>query len=140
MGLDMYAFRVQIDTFRPMPDVDAKFAAEDERNAEDGTPRFKIIDGDFYYWRKHPDLHGWMERLYRAKGGLDPDFNCNSVRVVAEDLDALEKAVNGRALPHTNGFFFGQSEPDDREDDLAFIRKAREAITAGDAVYYDSWW
>ena len=25
---------------------------------------------ELYYWRgKHPNLHGWMEDLYRAKGG-----------------------------------------------------------------------
>ncbi|ODR91767.1 hypothetical protein A8M32_08600 [Sinorhizobium alkalisoli] len=22
-----------------------------------------------HYWRKHPNLHGWMERLYREEGG-----------------------------------------------------------------------
>lgn len=21
-----------------------------------------------HYWRKHPNLHGWMEQLYYAKG------------------------------------------------------------------------
>jgi hypothetical protein len=28
-----------------------------------------------HYWRKHPDLHGWMEKLCRAKGGKFDDFN-----------------------------------------------------------------
>jgi hypothetical protein len=25
------------------------------------------------YWRKHPSLHGWMEHLFRAKGGTAED-------------------------------------------------------------------
>lgn len=140
MGLDMYAYRVRIDGDRAMPGVDALFTDGEEREAADGTPLFFRLDADFYYWRKHPDLHGWMERLYRQKGGLTASFNCRSVRLVAEDLDRLEAIVNRHGLPRTTGLFFGQSSPDDREADLTFIAKAREAIAAGDAVFYDSWW
>lgn len=140
MGLDMYAFRVRIDTDRPMPDVDAHFTTENQRIDDKGNPLFEMVDAEFFYWRKHPDLHGWMESLYRAKGGEDPSFNCNSVRLTSEDLDALEQAVKSSELPDTVGYFFGESEPEDREGDLEFIAKAREAITAGDAIYYDSWW
>jgi hypothetical protein len=140
MGLDMFAYRIAIDAERAMPDVDAIFTDSDSRQADDGSPLFRLIDGDFYYWRKHPDLHGWMEQLYRRKGGLGNSFNCRTVRLQPDDLDALQAIVNRQALPHTTGFFFGQSSPDDRENDLAFIAKARDAIAAGDAVYYDSWW
>ncbi|ASY66520.1 hypothetical protein SJ05684_b55380 (plasmid) [Sinorhizobium sojae CCBAU 05684] len=28
-----------------------------------------------HYWRKHPNLHGWMEHLY-PRGGKDAIFNC----------------------------------------------------------------
>ena len=140
MGLDMYAYRVAIDTDRDLPDVDAVLTSDCIRQAADGTPMFQIIDGDFYYWRKHPDLHGWMEALYRRKGGLEASFNCQTVRLEATDLDDLEAVVNRRGLPRTSGFFFGQSTPDDRENDLAFIAKAKDAISAGDAIYYDSWW
>jgi len=59
-----------------------------------------------------------------------------------EDLDYLEKDLKNQLLPETTGFFFGNNPPDDEslEDDLKFISLAREAIEAGDAVYYDSWW
>ena len=140
MGLDMYAFRARVDADRPMPDVDARFTDRDERTDDNGNPLFEMVDAEFYYWRKHPDLHGWMEKLYRTKGGEDPSFNCNSVRLMAEDLDALEAAIKNTALPHTTGFFFGESTPEDRDDDLEFIGRARAAIAEGDAVYYDSWW
>lgn len=140
MGLDMFAFRVRVDADRQMPDVDARFTDEGKLHDEQGNPLFEMLDSDFYYWRNHPDLHGWMHQLYRAKGGEDPSFNCNSVRLTSEDLDTLEAAIKGSVLPRTSGFFFGESRPDNRAGDLEFIAKAREAIAAGDAVYYDSWW
>ena len=95
-----------------------------------------------HYWRKHPNLHGWMKNLYREKGGKDEEFNCNPVVLTLEDLDRLERAVRLDDLPFTQGFFFGGSEgtPEENDDDLAFIAKAREAIGEGYTVYYDSWW
>jgi hypothetical protein len=98
-------------------------------------------DIDLHYWRKHPDLHGWMEMKYRDKGGQQ-DFNCVPVVLTAEDLDELETAITQRFLPPTTGFFFGRSELSDEEigDDLCFLRKARVAIKAGRTVYYSSWW
>ena len=98
-------------------------------------------------WRKHPDLHGWMEALYFQKGGKGVDgmdgeatFNCVPVMLTAEDLDSLELAVRTRSLPRTEGFFFGESRPEDQADDLQFIAAARTAIAAGLTVYYTSWW
>jgi hypothetical protein len=95
---------------------------------------------DLHYWRKHPNLHGWMEMLYRAKGGAREHFNCATVRLGPDDLDALEAAVRDDTLPETSGFFFGASDGSERDDDLAFVAKARAAFAEGKAVYYDSWW
>lgn len=122
MGLDQYAMRRK----GALPD------AVDFPSRED--------DEEIAYWRKHPNLQGWMEELYRSKGGKSDAFNCDNVAITAEDLDLLEDAVIRDALPHTSGFFFGASMPEDREDDLAFIRAAREVIASGDSVYYTSWW
>jgi hypothetical protein len=129
MGLDMYAWRVAKE--------DAISDFEIAKN-EDGASK---ID-ELFYWRKHHDLHGWMENLYRSKGGTDRDFNCSAVRLTLEDLDKLEKDIKTRLLPETTGFFFGDNPPDEESDnrDLEFICKAREVITDGDEVYYDSWW
>lgn len=103
------------------------------------------------YWRKHPNLQGWMENLWESKGkpGLPEDhtsdmmgdFNCVPVELTHDDLDALEEDITNGSLPSTAGFFFG-SDSDDyyKEKDLEFIQKAREALDAGLVVEYNSWW
>lgn len=125
MGLDMYAYSV----------------AKNE-----GNEQFVIAEGnetsDVAYWRKHHDLHGWMERLYRSKGGTKESFNCVAVRLTLEDLAKLESDLMSSALPETTGFFFGVNPPDEDSlrEDLVFVAKARTEITMGREVYYDSWW
>jgi hypothetical protein len=54
--------------------------------------------------------------------------------------DALEHAVRSRTLPPTTGFFFGQTDGSEYDEDLAFITRARAALARGEAVYYTSWW
>ena len=92
-------------------------------------------------WRKHPNLHGWMEQLYREKGGTEKDFNCVEVELTLEDLDRLERVVSHGRLPYTTGFFYG-SPADEyyRDQDMAFIEEARADIKGGRKVYYSSWW
>jgi hypothetical protein len=130
MGLDMFAHRVS-----------AEDAIGDFEIAKDANGDFKN-DKEFHYWRKHHDLHGWMERLYRSKGGLVQSFNCIPVRLTTEDLDKLESDIQNNLLPITQGFFFGDNPPDEEsvKYDLEFIEKARQVIADGDVVYYDSWW
>lgn len=123
MGLDMYAYKTK-----------AKLDKEvDFSNNNVGTE-------DLHYWRKHPNLHGWMEELYYEKGGKDDSFNGSCVVLTEDDLDVLEEDIKNGNLPQTSGFFFGQSYGDEVNDDLEFVAKAREAIKAGETVYYSSWW
>ncbi len=120
MGLDMYAH-----------------ATNEKPAAAFG---FKAEDADrIHYWRKHPNLHGWMENLYFEKGGSEL-FNCITLTLTAEDLDRLEADIRAGNLPPTAGFFFGESDGSENEDDLAFIAKARAALAEGKTVFYDSWW
>ena len=130
MGLDMYAFRVKAE------DVIDDFTVRNEEQGREGDLE------ELAYWRKHHDLHGWMERLYRAKGGGKESFNCVPVRLSMDDLNRLESDVLNNSLPETQGFFFGTNPPDEysREQDMAFISKAKISIANGAAVYYDSWW
>jgi len=120
MGLDMLAYKTR------------------EQVADFG---FKEPDDsvEIQYWRKHPNLHGWMEQLYRNKGGTG-EFNLTTVRLDEADIDALESVVQQNRLPHTTGFYFGESLPEDKEDDLLFISAARQALKEGYAVFYTSWW
>lgn len=99
------------------------------------------------YWRKHPNLQGWMENLWVNKGCPNAhedspnEFNCIPVELNSDDLDDLEDAVRGSGLPDTVGFFFGTNSDDYyKQQDLEFIRKAREALDSGLTVVYDSWW
>ena len=57
-----------------------------------------------------------------------------------KDLDDLEYDIKNGNLPQTSGFFFGQSDGSENEDDLQFIEDARLAILDGFSVYYTSWW
>ncbi len=92
------------------------------------------------YWRKHPNLQGWMEELYHEKGG-EGQFNCVDVELTLEDLDALEESLDEEALPETAGFFFGGNADDHyAETDREFIVAARAAIKQGYTVVYSSWW
>lgn len=128
MGLDMFAFRTNAKPSQPVDFMEEIQGAE--RN-------------EIHYWRKHPDLHRFMEKLYREKGGQQADFNCTPVELTEEDLFALEVHIKTTGLePNQGGFFFGASSRDDEQDaeDLQFIEDARQAIREGDTVYYDSWW
>lgn len=120
MGLDMYAYA--------STQTDAESFIED-----------KPYTTRIHYWRKHSDLHGWMADLYNRRGGTK-EFNCVAVELTADDLTELEIAVTRNFLPPTIGFFFGQSDGSETEDDLAFIAKAREALDKGLHVFYSSWW
>jgi hypothetical protein len=71
MGLDMYAYA----------------AAKEDSAWNDGNHR------ELTYWRKHPNLHGWMEELYRAKGGNVEMFNGVELELTWEDLEVLERDI-----------------------------------------------
>ena len=125
MGLDMYAFAVS-----------KRDAIGDFEMAQDCEKE------ELYYWRKHHDLHGWMENLYRGKGGDAESFNCIPVQLTLDDLDDLQQAILDDNLPRTSGFFFGDNPPDleSMRNDLIFVQNCRIAINEGKVVYYDSWW
>jgi len=129
MGLDMYAFSVKAE--------DAIGDFEIRRDSEGSVDSTEIA-----YWRKFNALHGWMEDLYRAKGGTKDSFNCVPVRLTVEDLTKLTDDVLKKNLKPREGFFFGEQKiyPEDIEEVYAFVGKALAEIRNGNAVYYDSWW
>ena len=120
MGLDQFAYSstLKISVDESLPDSDAT---------------------EIHYWRKHPNLQGWMEELWRKKGGVGV-FNGQFVEVTDEDLAHLELDVLMDQLPQTTGFFFGVSCAEDRESDQEFIQEARKELAQGRHVYYTSWW
>lgn len=135
MGLDMYIYAKKTDLAE---NVQVDFEIAD----------YHWQDDQICYWRKHPNLHGWMENLYYEKGGeSDRGFNCDNVRLTNEDLDALERAIEEDALPFTQGFFFGQSPEKDDEyyehrkaQDFECVEQMRDALCQGLTVWYTSSW
>ena len=106
---------------------------------EDGYTYYKDSI-ELAYWRKHPNLQGWMEDLWLSKGG-EGEFNCVDLELEIEDLDLLEQSLDESALPETVGFFFGANSDDHYvEQDREFIVQARAAIKQGYKVVYHSWW
>ena len=127
MGLDMYAY----------------VATKEDNHTTNSSSR------ELAYWRKHPNLHGWMEELWRSKGcpGGDTDnsddwtFNGVELELTWDDLEQLEKDITEGNLPYTEGFFFGSPSDDYyRETDLKFIREARAELFLGLRVFYNSSW
>ena len=123
MGLDQYAT-----------------ARRGEAKTDDEGYTYYEDSMELAYWRKHPNLQGWMQDLYYEKGG-EEEFNCVDLELTLEDLDALEESLDEEALPETAGFFFGNDSSDHyAETDREFIREARAAIKQGYTVVYHSWW
>ena len=170
MGLDMYAYTIKADLLDPewetdlnphkvarravgfldltneeiekLPEQGQRDYFAKRRTADERAKNEDWFNPDFYYWRKFNALHGWMHELYMRKGGTDPDFNCNTVRVTLDDLEELMLTAEKGRLKPTQGFFFGSDhiDPEEIESVFDFAYKAKEQIAAGRAVIYDSWW
>ena len=136
MGLDQYAY-VAAKAGQQTEFYDTAVYDEDIKayaNANVPKPR------EIAYWRKHPNLQGWMQRLWESKGNSG-DFNGDELELTWEDLDELERAVTHGQLPATKGFFFGDdSDEHYREKDLRFIKEARAELFMGLKVFYNSSW
>lgn len=142
MGLDQYAYAAarsnqRHDFYNQTPDVSKPI--------------------DIAYWRKHPNLQGWMERLWLRKQGIPthPDiqyiegkqppteFNCVELELTWEDLEQLERDILNETISklETRGFFFGNPSDDYyREYDLQFIKDAKAQLFLGLKVFYNSSW
>jgi hypothetical protein len=131
MGLDMYAYvaakKGQMNEHYAGYDYDKDFSPV-------AKPR------ELAYWRKHPNLHGWMHRLWESKGNSG-DFNGDELELTWEDLEKLEEDLKRKALPGTTGFFFGDPADDYYlERDLEFVKKAKVEVFCGLKVFYNSSW
>ena len=97
-----------------------------------------------FTWRKHPNLHGWMERLWESRGN-EGSFNTIQLCLSKEEIEQLRNDVEAGTLAgedgDTEGFFFGgNSDEHYKEQDLEFCDWALNEIEDGKEVIYDSWW
>ena len=90
------------------------------------------------YWRKHPNLHGYIVKTFA--NGVD---ECQIIPLSISDLRKIIDAVNKRELPHTTGFFFGESFGDEGPSDIQKIEGAIDWLQqrgANARVYYQASW
>jgi hypothetical protein len=141
MGLDMYAYVAaragQQDEFYEGAEMDSD--TRQYVNPNVNKPR------EIAYWRKHPNLHGWMAQLWLRREGNElretDNFNGVELELTYDDLDELEYAVQNNRLPSTSGFFFGEGADDYyKPSDLKFIQEARAEMFLGLKVFYNSSW
>ena len=137
MGLDMYAY------------VAAKAGQQQEYfktssfNEETGEYGSSTVEQprEIAYWRKHPNLHGWMEHLAEQKNLNYNTFNGVELELTWDDLEILELDIIAGTLPSTSGFFFGNDADEHyQEQDLKFVRDARAELFCGLKVFYNSSW
>jgi adenylate cyclase len=97
---------------------------------------------DLGYWRKHPNLHGYIVQAFAE--GKD---ECQEIPLNDEDIRQIMQAVKDKALPYTTGFFFGGSEGTaaERKEDLDIFQGAidwlatEEKDTIRSVSYRASW-
>ncbi len=142
MGLDQYAY-VAAQEGQKAQFYEEYGLTEDKKTVAE--PR------EIAYWRKHPNLQGWMEQLWinrLAAEGKTPkessfgsSFNGVEIELTWEDLEQLERDILADQLPETAGFFFGNDSSEYyKNEDLEFIKRARSEIFCGLRVFYDSSW
>jgi hypothetical protein len=143
MGLDQYAYAAASQGQQ------AEYYDKgdwDEVNKQFMSPINKPLE--LAYWRKHPNLQGWMESLWKRKMNDAnkelPDnsvFNGIELELTTEDIDQLESDILEGRLPATSGFFFGEnSDSYYQKEDLEFIKRARTELFCGLKVFYNSSW
>jgi len=132
MGLDMYAYTA------------ARAGQQEEYWQQNADASGVSKPREIAYWRKHPNLHGWMEQLWNSQNGGHQDgnhFNGVELELTYDDLEILELDIIAGTLPNTSGFFFGNDADDHyRDQDLEFIRNARAELFMGLKVFYNSSW
>ena len=92
MGLDMYL-------------TGDKYFHGDGRPRERGERKGEQYD--LGYWRKHPNLHGFIVETF-----ADGRDECQEIGLSAADIKTIIRAIEARQLPETTGFFFGKSDGD----------------------------
>ena len=137
-------------------------AREDYQKELENTPSYKMQKNirdkadkriaeieqieDIGYWRKHPDLHGYLEDLYIERGGTG-EFNCVELPLSEEDCEDIIELAKQRLkadkndVKHTQGFFFGETQLEQWEETISIFEKALNTVNFDiEEIYYDSWW
>jgi hypothetical protein len=92
------------------------------------------------YWRKHPNLHGYIVQNF-----ADGKDECQRIWLSKDDIQTIIKAIQEENLPITTGFFFGESDGREKEEDLVIFNEALQWIEAKEegvdrSIYYQASW
>jgi len=81
------------------------------------------------YWRKHPILRGFIVQAF-----ADGKDECQKIVLDERDLMTIIHAITEGRLPHTEGFFFGESEQsrEQTKHDLDILCRAVAWLREGD--------
>jgi hypothetical protein len=128
MGLDMYL-------------MGKKYVTDNETMECDGLTVTELIV-EISYWRKHPNLHGYIVNTFA--NGKD---ECQDIGLGEDEVEDIIKAVKEQRLPHTEGFFFGQSDLGEEQikEDVEAFEKALKWLKSNPEnghkylVYKASW-
>lgn len=111
-----------------------------EANLKRGKYRVKEETLELAYWRKHPNLHGFIVQTFAD--GVD---ECQEINLSADNPQTIIDAIHADALPTTEGFFFGSSDGTEKDSDLDAFKGALEWLNEPeegvwrDVVYQASW-
>jgi hypothetical protein len=97
----------------------------DKRSRKRGIKKAELID--LGYWRKHPNLHGYIVESF-----ADGEDECQEINLSADDIRQIIAAIEATELPETTGFFFGESDGSEKERDLQIFRDALSWLEADD--------
>ncbi len=122
MGLDMYFFRVPKGMG---PETECKI--------------------EIKYFRKHSDLHGWLEEEWRKQSEKNTNaewsaFNCVYLEITPGILVRLKDYMTLTDKKRYEGFFWGASDDEQWQETRELIARIEDIIKSGDKVYYYSWW
>lgn len=110
MGLDMYL-------------TGEKFFHSLEGTQRERAEGFEIKEHrlSLGYWRKHPNLHGYIVEHF-----ADGEDRCQEINLTPDNLLELIEAVKTGSLPFTEGFFFGVSDmsEEQKQVDLDILNRA----------------
>jgi hypothetical protein len=111
-----------------------------EKNLSEDGFKLKSKLFELGYWRKHPNLHGFIVQTFAE--GKD---ECQDIHLYEDDIKRIISAVESGSLPATSGFFFGTSDGNEKETDLITLRNAidwlntKEPNVSKSIIYRASW-
>jgi hypothetical protein len=141
MGLDMYMF------------AHHKTAVINQQDGNGNTYELPVR-AELGYWRKHPDLHSYIEtEVWPTSPDYDTQkdgpFNCIAVPLTRDAIERIIELSDNAEMPTSpGGFFFNQSQPGDNDDTVMQMKAALQFLEANTnysgqcdwEIFYFSWW